>query len=90
MRYPPEPGWDQPRGHLFLPPAAYSPHAMPLPQQPVHPPLQGCICTPVIQEAPRTKWDNRHSPGVPGRQQAQENYQHLRGTRGLPSRFLPI
>ena len=36
-RYSPEPGWDQPRGHPFLSPAAYSPHAMPLPRWPVHP-----------------------------------------------------
>ena len=52
-RYSPEPGWDQPRGQLFLSPAVYSPHAMPLPQQPVHPPLRGHICTPTIQHAPK-------------------------------------
>ena len=39
MRYLPEPGWDQPRGHPFLSHAAYSQHAMPLPRRPAHPPL---------------------------------------------------
>ena len=52
-RYSPEPGQDQPRGHLFLSPAAYSPHAMPLPQRPAHSPLQGCIHAPAIQGAPK-------------------------------------
>ena len=52
MRYSPEPGRDQPRGHPFLSPVVYSPHAMPLPQQPAHSPLRGCICTPAIQHAP--------------------------------------
>ena len=31
MRYPPEPGRDQPRGHLLLSPDMYAPHAAPLP-----------------------------------------------------------
>ena len=66
MRYSPEPGQDQPRGHPFLSPAAYSPHAMPLPWWPAHPPLRGCIYAPMIKHAPRTKWDDCHSPGVPG------------------------
>ena len=90
MRYPPEPGQDQPRGHPFLSPAAYSPHTMPLPRQPVDPPLRGRIHAPMIQEAPRTKRDDRHSPGVPGGQQARENYQCLCGTHGPLSRFPPI
>ena len=90
VRYPPEPGRDQPRGHLFLSPAAYAPQAAPLPQQPVHPPRRGRIHAPVIREAPQTKQDDCHSPGVPGGQQAQENYQRLCGTRGPPSRFPPI
>ena len=38
LRYPPEPGRDQPRGHLLLSLDTYAPHAMPLPQQPAHPP----------------------------------------------------
>ena len=48
MRYPSEPGWDQPRGHLFLSPAVYSLHATPLPQWPVRPPLQGHVHIPMI------------------------------------------
>ena len=90
VRYTPEPGQDQPRGHSFLSPAAYSLHAMPLPRSPAHPPLQGCIRAPAIQHAPQTKQDDCHSPGVPGGQQAQENYQHFRGTCGPLSRLPPI
>ena len=39
---------------------------------------------------PQTKWDNFHSPGVPGGQQARENYQHFCGTCGLLSRLPSI
>ena len=52
MRYLTEPGWDQPRGHPLLSHVAYSQHAMPLPRQPAHPPLQGRICAPTIQHTP--------------------------------------
>ena len=31
LRYPPEPGWDQPQGHPLLPLEMYAPYAMPLP-----------------------------------------------------------
>ena len=58
---------------------------MHLSRRPVHPPLRVHICAPALQHALRTKWDNGHSTCVPGRQRAQENYQRLRGTCGLPS-----
>ena len=47
-RYPPEPGWDQPRGHLLLSPDTYAPHAARLPQRPMHPPHRGHIHAPSI------------------------------------------
>ena len=54
---------------------------------PSSPRAHSCPCTPTH---PRTKQDVGHSTCVPGGQRAQENYQHLHGTCGLPSRFLPI
>ena len=69
-RYSLKPGQNQPRGHPFLSPAAYSLHAIPLPRWPAHPPLRGHIRAPMIQHTRQTKWDDCHSPGVPGGQQA--------------------
>ena len=37
-RYPPELGWDQPQGYPLLCLDMYALHAVPLPQQPAHPP----------------------------------------------------
>ena len=68
MRYPPQPGWDQSRGHPFLSHTAYSLHAMYLSRWPTHSPLQGCIHATAIQHAPRTEQDDGHSTCVPGGQ----------------------
>ena len=53
-RYPPQLGWDQSRGHLFLSHTVYPPHATYLPQWPTHSPLGGCIHAPTNQHATRT------------------------------------
>ena len=50
--YPPEPGRNQPWGHLLLSLDTYAPYAAPLPRWPVHPPRQGHVHAPSIWEAP--------------------------------------
>ena len=83
MKYPPLPGWDQSRDIRFCPIL----HTLCM--QRIS--LNGlCTRTPAIQHSPQTEQDDGHSTCLPGGQRAQENYQHLCGTRGPPSRFPPI